>query len=170
MVKWREETAINAEIETVWALFLDRNMKKIFPKLEDHVLVEGKDDEAGAKHAQSFLQGSQLMTYVVETLAFEDTPERKQRTTSFLMNGSISVVYSFTLEKLEGGKTRFIYAGSNKGVTASAKMMLLAGSKTVRQETIRGFMERVSEEAMKLQEKGEGSISVKGEPRNDRME
>lgn len=86
------------------------------------------------------------------------------------MNGSISVVYSFTLEKLEGGKTRFIYAGSNKGVTASAKMMLLAGSKTVRQETIRGFMERVSEEAMKLQEKGEGSISVKGEPRNDRME
>lgn len=77
MVKWREETAINAEIETVWALFLDRNMKKIFPKLEDHVLVEGKDDEAGAKHAQSFLQGSQLMTYVVETLAFEDTPERK---------------------------------------------------------------------------------------------
>jgi hypothetical protein len=150
MVKWREEAVIDADIETVWRLFLDRNMKKIFPKIEDHVLVEGHDDEQGAKHAQSFVQGNQLMTYVVETLAFEEGPERKQRTTSFLMGGSISVVYSFTLEKMAEGKTRFVYSGSNRGVTVSAKMMLLAGSKGARQATIQTFMVRVREEALKL--------------------
>lgn len=150
LVKWREEMVIDADIEKVWSLVQDRNIKKIFPKIEDHVLVEGNDDEAGAKHAQSYYQGKQLMTYVVETLVYEESPERKQRTTSFLMNGAISVVYSYTLEKMEDGKTRFIYSGSNKGVTASAKMMLLAGSKKARQTTIGSFMERVRAEAMTL--------------------
>lgn len=146
---------IDADIENVWSLFLDRNIKKIFPKIEDHVLVEGNDDEAGAKHAQSYFEGKQLMTYVVDTLVFEKSPERKQRTTSFLMNGSISVVYSFTLEKMAEGKTRFVYTGSNKGVTVSAKMMLLAGSKGARQATIQAFMERVRDEALKLEAEGE---------------
>lgn len=140
---------IDTDIENVWTLFHDRNIKKIFPKIENHELVEGHDDEAGAKHAQSYFEGKQLMTYVVETLVYEESPERKQLTTSFLMNGTISVVYSYTLEKMEDGKTRFIYSGSNKGVTASAKMMLLAGSKKVRLRTIHSFMERVREEAMK---------------------
>lgn len=150
MVSWKEEMVIDADIEKVWDLFQDRNIKKIFPKIEDHVLVEGNDDEAGAKHAQSYCQGKQLMTYVVETDVFEESPERKRRTTSFLMGGAISVVYTYTLEKIADGKTRFIYSGSNKGATASAKMMLLAGSKKARQTTIESFMERVRAEAVKL--------------------
>ncbi|HSP23346.1 MAG TPA: SRPBCC family protein [Planococcus sp. (in: firmicutes)] len=151
MVKWKEEIVIDRDIDKVWLLFQDRNVQKIMPKIHSHELLEGLDDQAGAKHSQSYYEGKQLMSYVVETKAYSDTPERKERKVEFLMGQSIVVNYSYTLEKLGPGKTRFIYSGFNKGLSASAKMLLLAGSKKSRQATARAFMERVRDEAQKIE-------------------
>ncbi len=150
MVKWKEEIIIDVDIEKVWLLFQDLMIHKIMPKIHRHELVEGHDDETGAKHNQSYYEGSQLMSYVVETKHYAETENRKERIVEFVMGQSILVNYAFTLEKLEAGKTRFIYSGFNKGLTATSKMMLLAGSKKSRQATARTFMERVSAEAQNI--------------------
>ena len=151
MVKWKEEIVIDRDIEKVWLLFQDRSVQQIMPKIHSHELVEGHEDQVGARHSQSYYEGKQLMSYVVETKAYKDLPELKERTVEFLMGQSIVVNYAYRLEKLEAGKTRFIYSGFNKGLTASAKMMLLAGSKKSRQATARTFLERVKGEAEKME-------------------
>lgn len=150
MVKWKEEIIIEAPIDKVWSLFMDRNVKKIMPKVEEHLLLEKEDDTLGAKHSQSYYEGSQLETYLVETTAFEDTPERKHKTVKFVMSQMFDVEYRYTLEKVDENYTKFIYEGSNKGVNMTAKALLLAGSKQKRQETVKKFMERVESEALKL--------------------
>ena len=100
MVKWKEEKLIPVNIEKVWSLFSDKNVKKLMPKVEDHILLENSDDEAGAKHAQSYYEGKQLQNYMVETLAYEDIPEKKHRHTSFVLSQLFKVDYRYTLEKL----------------------------------------------------------------------
>ena len=149
MVKWKEERIIPANIEAVWSLFLDENAKRLMPKIEEHILLENNDNEAGAKHAQSYYEGSQLQSYIVETLAFEDLPERKHRHTSFTLSQLFQVDYRYTLEKKSETETRFIYEGSQKGLTMTGKAMLLSGSKAKRQETVQAFMDRVEAEAAK---------------------
>jgi len=149
MVKWKEERVIPANIETVWNLFSDKNIKRLMPKIEEHLLLENNDDEAGAKHAQSYYEGKQFQSYIVETLVFEDLPERKHRHTRFVMSQLFQVDYRYTLEKLSETETRFIYEGSQKGLTLTGKAMLLSGSKAKRQETVQAFMDRVESEAAK---------------------
>lgn len=149
MVKWKEEIIIDAPIEQVWQLFMDRNIKRIMPKVEEHLLLEKEDNTLGAKHSQSYYAGSQLESYLVETTAFEDTPERKHKAVKFLMSGMFEVEYRYTLEKMGENQTKFHYEGSNKGANMTAKAMLLAGSKRKREETVRAFMERVKIEATK---------------------
>ncbi|MDN7246959.1 SRPBCC family protein [Planococcus shenhongbingii] len=149
MVKWKEQRVIPANIETVWNLFSDKNIKRLMPKIEDHILLENNDDEAGAKHAQSYYEGKQLQNYIVETIAYEDLPERKYRHTSFTMSQLFQVAYYYTLEKVSEEETLFIYEGTQKGLTLTAKAMLLSGSKAKRNETVQAFMDRVETEATK---------------------
>ena len=150
MVKWKEEKVIPVNIEKVWSLFSDKNVKKLMPKVEDHILLENNDDETGSKHAQSYYEGKQLQNYMVETLAYEDTPEKKHRHTSFVLSQLFKVDYRYTLEKLSETETRFVYEGSQKGLTLTGKAMLLSGSKSKRNETVQAFMERVKSEALKI--------------------
>ncbi|MFJ5623032.1 hypothetical protein ACIQD3_09910 [Peribacillus loiseleuriae] len=49
MIRWREETIIETNIEKVWSLFLDEDIKKIMPKVEEHTLIEKKEKEVGGK-------------------------------------------------------------------------------------------------------------------------
>ncbi len=142
---------IKQPIEKVWQLFLDENAKILYPKLEDHVLVENENNETGAKHAQSYMEGKQLQTYIVETKRFEDTPNRKVRHTRFEMNGLFEVIYVFTLDKKGENLTLFTYEGTQKGLTVTGKAMLLAGSKKRRNETVIDFMQRVETKAEKLE-------------------
>lgn len=151
MVKWKEEMIIKQPIEKVWQLFLDKNAKILYPKLESHELLENEPDETGAKHGQSYKQGTQLQTYIVETVAYEDTPTKKVRHNQFQMNGLFEINYIFTLDKKGDEETLFTYEGSQKGLTATGKMMLLAGSKKKRQETVRDFMQRVETKAEKME-------------------
>ncbi|MCM3611113.1 SRPBCC family protein [Planomicrobium okeanokoites] len=150
-MKWKEEMMIKQPIEKVWQLFLDENAKILYPKLEDHVLVENENNETGAKHAQSYMEGKQLQTYIVETKRFEDTPNRKVRHTRFEMNGLFEVNYVFTLDKKGEDLTLFTYEGTQKGLTVTGKAMLMAGSKKRRNETVIDFMQRVETKAEKLE-------------------
>lgn len=150
MVKWKEEIMIKQPIEKVWQLFLDENAKILYPKLEDHVLVENENNETGSKHAQSYMEGKQLQTYIVETMLFEDTPNKKLRHTRFEMNGLFEVNYKFTLDKKGENLTMFTYEGSQKGLNLTGKAMLMAGSKKRRNETVIDFMQRVETKAEKV--------------------
>ncbi|WP_240612015.1 SRPBCC family protein [Planococcus halotolerans] len=149
-MKWKEEMMIKQPIEKVWQLFLDENAKILYPKLEDHVLVENENNETGAKHAQSYMEGKQLQTYIVETKLFEDTPNKKVRHTQFEMNGLFEIDYIFTLDKKGEDLTLFTYEGTQKGLTVTGKAMLMAGSKKRRNETVRDFMQRVETKAEKV--------------------
>lgn len=141
---------IKQPIEKVWQLFLDENAKILYPKLEDHVLVENQNNETGAKHAQSYMEGKQLQTYIVETKLFENTPNKKVRHTQFEMNGLFEIDYIFTLDKKGEDLTLFTYEGSQKGLTVTGKAMLMAGSKKRRNETVIDFMQRVETKAEKV--------------------
>lgn len=150
LVKWKEEMLIKQPIEKVWQLFLDENAKVLYPKLEDHVLVENQNNETGAKHAQSYMESNQLQAYLVETVLFEDTPNKKVRHTRFEMNGLFEVNYIFRLDKKGENLMLFTYEGSQKGLTVTGKAMLMAGSKKRRNETVRDFMQRVETKAEKV--------------------
>lgn len=139
---------IHTNIERVWRLFQDENIQKIMPKIEDHQVVEKRNNTKGAKHAQSYTEGNQLVTYIVETVDYVDEADRKLKHTHFQMSGTIEVEYIIRLEKVSNSTTKLIYEGSNKGMTLTAKLMLMAGSKTKRDETVKGFMDRVKREAM----------------------
>lgn len=147
MVKWKEEAMIEQPIEQVWRLFSDENAKILYPKLEDHVLVENENDETGSKHAQSYMEGNQLQTYLVETVLYEDRATKKIRHTRFTMNGLFEIDYKYTLDKKGEDLTLFTYEGSQKGVTITGKAMMMAGSKKKREETVRDFMQRVEAKA-----------------------
>lgn len=149
-MKWKEETIINQPIGKVWRLFSDENAKLLYPKLEDHVLLENENDETGAKHAQSYMEGKQLQTYIVETVQYEDNPNRKIRHTRFVMNSMFQIDYIFKLDKKTDGHTLLTYEGEQKGVTVTGKAMLMVGSKKRRQETIRDFLQRVEANAEKF--------------------
>lgn len=150
MVKWKEEMMIKQPVEKVWQLFLDENAKILYPKLEDHVLVENENNETGAKHAQSYMEGKQLQTYIVETVLFEDTPNKKVRHTRFEMNGLFEINYKFTLDKKGEDLTLFTYEGTQKGLTVTGKAMLMVGSKKRRNDTVRDFIQRVETKAEKV--------------------
>ncbi|EGA90405.1 hypothetical protein GPDM_05241 [Planococcus donghaensis MPA1U2] len=149
MVKWKEEMKIDANIEKVWSLFQDENIKQVMPKIEEHILLENNNNELGAKHAQSYHEGGQLQTYIVETIGYEDLPDKKLKQTQFEMGQSFDVFYSFTLVKENENQTKFIYEGFNKGKGLMGKAMLLSGSKKTRKQTVTTFMERVRDEALK---------------------
>lgn len=36
MIQWKEERIIESNIENVWSLFFDKNIKKIMDKVEEH--------------------------------------------------------------------------------------------------------------------------------------
>ena len=147
LVKWKEQLTIKAPIERVWDLFQDDSIQHIMPKVETHELVEGTANAAGAKHAQVYTEGKQQQRYIVETVAYEDEPDRKYRATAFAMGQMFRVHYHFLLEKVDEQSTRFIYEGENKGMNLTAKAMLLAGSKKAARQTVMDFMNRVKNQA-----------------------
>ncbi|MDF2534927.1 MAG: hypothetical protein K0R18_1086 [Bacillales bacterium] len=148
MIQWREETIIEVNIEQVWELFLDKNIKKIMPKVEEHMLIEKTEGEVGAKHQQTYREGKRLETYIVETLAYENRPEKKLKKVSFLLGRAFEISFTFTLEKLDDQNTKFIYEGQNKGVNFIGRAMLKLGSEKSNNQVVQEFMEKVKQEAM----------------------
>lgn len=150
MIQWKEETIIGTNIEKVWSLFLDKNIKKIMPKVEEHTLIEKKEEEVGAKHQQTYREGKRLETYIVETLAYEDLAEKKQKQISFVLGKAFEITLTFTLLKIDDTHTKFIYEGQNKGVNFVGRAMLKLGSEKNNDKIVKEFMEKVKEEALKV--------------------
>jgi len=148
VIQWKEETIIVTDIEKVWSLFSDKNINKIMPKVEVHTLIEKKEVEVGAKHQQTYREGKRLETYIVETLAYEDLTEKKQKQINFVLGKAFEITLTFTLLKIDDTHTKFIYEGQNKGVNFVGRAMLKLGSDKSNNKVVKEFMEKVKEEAL----------------------
>jgi hypothetical protein len=149
MIQWKEETVIETNIEKVWELFLDKNIKKIMPKVEKHTLIEKQEWEVGAKHQQSYREGKRVETYIVETLAYEDHPDKKYKQIHFVLGKAFEITLAFTLIKVDDNQTQFIYEGQNKGVNFVGRAMLKLGSEKSNLKVVHEFLEKVRQEAEK---------------------
>ncbi|AJD90371.1 hypothetical protein JMA_10540 [Jeotgalibacillus malaysiensis] len=147
MITWNEETVINANIEHVWELFKDRNIKRIMPKVISHELVEGEETAAGAKHQQTYGEGKRVETYIVHTLAYEEHEEEKYKKVNFVLGKVFDTIFSFRLLKENEEQTRLIYEGENKGANFVGKAMLKLAGKKQDNKVVLEFLERVKNEA-----------------------
>jgi hypothetical protein len=150
MIKWKEETIIEANIEKVWSLFFDKNIKKIMPKVEEHTLIEKTEVGVGAKHEQKYREGRRVETYIVETLAFEDQPDKKHKQISFVLGKAFKISLSFSLLKINDNQTKFIYEGQNEGVNFVGRAMLKLGSEKSNNIVVQEFMQKVQQEALNI--------------------
>lgn len=149
MIQWKEEMIIEANIEKVWELFSDQNIKRIMPKVEEHTLVEKTEREVGAKHQQTYREGKRVETYIVETTAYEESDDKKLKQTSFVLGKAFEITTTFALYKIDETHTKFVYEGQNKGVNFVGRAMLKLGSKESNNKVVEEFMQKVKEEAMK---------------------
>lgn len=147
MIQWQKDKIIHADIERVWDLFRDRNIKRIMPKVEEHILIEKSETEVGAIHRQTYREGKRLETYKVETFAYEDLPEKKHKKIAFVIGKAFEVTASFTLEKVDENQTRLIYAGQNKGVNFIGRAMMKLANKKGNERVVQEFLDRVDQEA-----------------------
>lgn len=150
MIEWEEERVIQQNIDKVWTLFADDNIKKIMPQVGKHELIEKTEQEAGAKHMQSYKEGKRTETYIVETLAFEDKTDKKHKQIFFVLGKAFEVDLCFTLLKIDDSQTKFIYSGCNQGRKFIGKAMMKMVSNKSNMKTVEEFMDRVEKEAMKL--------------------
>jgi len=150
MIQWKEERVIPVHIEKLWELFLDKNITKTMPKVEEHILIEKTEGEVGAKHQQKYREGKRVETYIVETLAYEDRADKKLKQISFVLGKAFEINLTFELHKIDETHTKYIYAGYNKGVNFVGRAMLKLGSEKANQKVVQEYMDRVETEAMKL--------------------
>lgn len=150
MLNWKSEKSIPANIEKVWSLFSDENIKRIMPKVEEHTLIEKLDHEVGAKHQQTYREGKRLETYIVETLAYEDLENKKYKEVQFILGKAFEIRLSYTLLKVDKDNTKFIYEGQNKGVNFVGRAMLKLGSEKSNNKVVEEFLQRVHDEALKF--------------------
>lgn len=149
MILWKEEKVIPANIETVWSLFSDKNIKRIMPKVEEHILIEKSETQAGAKHQQTYREGKRLETYIVDTLIYKDREEEKKKQIQFVLGKAFEVTLTFTLIMVDDNHTRLIYEGANKGVNFVGRAMLKLAGKKSNHDVVMEFLERVQHEAIK---------------------
>jgi hypothetical protein len=151
VIQWKEETVIPVHIEKIWSLFQDQNIKRIMPKVEEHTLIEKSEKEVGAKHRQTYREGKRLETYIVDTLIYEDREDRKKKQIHFVLGKAFAVTLTFTLIRVDESHTKFIYEGENKGVNFVGRAMMKLASKKGNDDVVREFLERVRDEAMKVE-------------------
>lgn len=151
MIQWREEIIIETNIENVWSLFYDKNIQRIMPKVEEHILVEKKENEVGAKHRQTYREGKRLETYIVETLDYIDLADEKRKKISFVLGKAFEITLIYSLLKVDDNHTKFIYEGQNEGVNFVGRAMIKLGSEKSNLKVVEEFMMKVTQEALKEQ-------------------
>nr|WP_285852257.1 SRPBCC family protein [Robertmurraya korlensis] len=119
------------------------------PKVEEHILIEKCETEAGAKHRQTYREGKRLETYIVETLIYQDKEAQKKKQIRFVLGKAFEVTLSFTLIKIDESQTRLIYEGENRGVNFVGRAMLKLAGKKSNHDVVMEFLDRVQVEAMK---------------------
>ncbi|WP_409252322.1 SRPBCC family protein [Bacillus sp. SCS-153A] len=149
MIQWKEETIISADIEKVWHLFQEENMPRIMPKVIENKPVHLTEEVTGSKYQQKYQEGKRVETYIVETLGYENTENRKFKRIGFVIAKAFEIDLSFTLEKVDESHTKFIYEGQNKGRNFVGRAMLKLGGEKNNKKVVNDFMELVKKEAMK---------------------
>ncbi|WP_078382434.1 SRPBCC family protein [Sutcliffiella halmapala] len=150
MIQWKEERIIPVPIEKVWELFLDKNITKTMPKVEEHTLIEKLEGEVGAKHQQKYREGKRVETYIVETLAYENTEAKKRKQIRFVLGKAFEINLTFLLEKIDETHTKFTYEGQNKGVNFVGRAMLKLGSEKSNNKVVQEYLDLVEKEALKM--------------------
>ncbi|TAA72695.1 SRPBCC family protein [Planococcus salinarum] len=150
MIEWEESRIISQNIDQVWSLFADRNIRKIMPQVQKHELIEKNEQEAGAKHMQSSKEGWRIQKYVVETLAYEDLPDKKYKQIYFVPGRAVEIDLCFTLYKIDENQTQFTYAGCSQGRNFVGQAIMKLASHSSNLKTVHKFLDRVETEAMKL--------------------
>lgn len=149
MIQWKEEAIIEANIEKVWDLFRDKNIKRIMPKVEQHKLIEKREEEVGAKHEQKYREGKRVETYIVETERYENHEDKKIKQVSFVLGKAFQITTTYTFVKIDETHTRFIYEGQNRGVNFVGRAMLKLGGQNSNNDVVKEFINRVRAEALK---------------------
>ncbi|MBE4908568.1 SRPBCC family protein [Bacillus luteolus] len=149
MINWKSEKSIPTNIEKVWSLFSDDNIKSIMPKVEKHTLIDKQEHKVGAKHQQTYREGKRLETYIVETLAYEDREDKKHKEIHFTLGKAFEIRLSYTLLKIDENNTKLIYEGHNKGVNFVGRAMLKLSSENSNNKVVEEFLQRVYDEALK---------------------
>ena len=150
MIEWEEEKVIEQNIDRVWSLFSDANIRKIMPQVVKHELIEKAEQDVGAKHMQTVKEGRRTETYLVETLAYENLPDKKYKQIFFVLGKAFEIDLCFTLLKIDEGRTHFIYAGCSQGRNFLGRAMTKMMSNRRNLKTVKEFLDRVDQEAMKL--------------------
>jgi len=148
VIQWKEEINIEANIEKVWSLFSDENIKRIMPKVEEHTIIEKREDEVGAKHRQTYREGKRVETYIVDTLIYENLSDKKQKQLQFVLGKAFEITLTYTFLKIDETTTNFIYEGQNKGVNFVGRAMLKLGSEKSNKLIVQEFSEKVKLEAL----------------------
>ncbi len=149
MIQWHEERIIPVNIEVIWHLFEIDNLSRIMPNVVETKVLEKKEGVVGTTYQQKYKEGKRIETYIVEDLEYENTPEKKHNKIGFTLAKAFDIEASFTLEKVSGNETRFIYQGQNKGLNFLGKTLLKLGGKKNNQKVVTDFMDRVEAEAIK---------------------
>ncbi|WP_347861214.1 SRPBCC family protein [Salimicrobium sp. PL1-032A] len=149
MITWNEEITIEADIETVWGLFKDENIRRIMPQVEDHVLIEKEEDEVGARHRQTYREGKRKEVYIVTTTAYEDREEFKKKEVAFTLGRSFDIRTCYEFYKTADNGTRLVYEGTNEGANTIGKLMLKFATDKSNRTVVQDFLKRVKEEAEK---------------------
>lgn len=147
MIQWKEEILIETNIEKVWNLFLDENIKRIMPKVEEHTLIEKKEGEIGAKYLQKYREGKRVESYMVETLDYQNDESKKLKKITFVLGKAFEITLTFILIKIDDANTKFIYEGQNKGVNFVGRAMLKLGSEKSNNKVVQEFLLKVKQEA-----------------------
>ncbi|MED1865546.1 SRPBCC family protein [Fictibacillus nanhaiensis] len=101
MLTWKEERMIPVNIERIWELFSDENIQRIMPNVVEHTPIEKKEGVVGSTYKQSYKEGRRIETYIVETLAYEDTIDRKHLEIGFSLAKAFEIQTAFTLIKVQ---------------------------------------------------------------------
>ncbi|MUK89834.1 SRPBCC family protein [Ornithinibacillus sp. L9] len=146
MREWKQGKNISAPIEQVWKLFDGslEDMQKIMPNVVENKLVKETDNGVGSIYRQKFREGKKIQEYDVETLIYENEPNRKKMKVAFTLANMFEITTTYEVEKLEDDKTYFVYTTTNNPLKWPAKilMKLGGGDKVVVQ-----FVERVKQVA-----------------------
>lgn len=149
MIEWKEEIVIPANIETVWKLFGDDQVKRIMPNVVERKPLDVKEGVAGSTYTETYQEGKRKETYTGTILEFEDSPAKKHKKTEFVLAKAFKIENTFTLEKVDEQTTRFIYGGKNEGINFLGRALLKLGGTKSNQKVVTDFLNLVKEEALK---------------------
>jgi hypothetical protein len=145
MKVWTKEIRVEAPIDQVWGLLNGsmEDMQKIMPQVVDHQPVKVTNEGVGSIYRQKYKEGKRVEEYDVETLEFENTPNKKKLKIGFTLAKVFEITALYELTAINEQKTLFRYTCTNKPLKAFLKLFLFFASDKI----VVQFCERVKKVA-----------------------